>query len=271
MSSTNAGTSSSNNTVSKRIKHSVFKSSSSSKSNKNADMPLVSLSKTSHVDASDNGGFLAGASLPVSSTVCDSSKQTSKPNSNASYTNTSGHTANSLKSSVKRLFSPISNKNASANANHNNHNTNSLIASLPSGVDSNAVQPSSTPILSAKKHQNSMRQAPSSMTSSLISNQSTQNYNAQAQHLLDQNLNAKLAQIKSLEKPLHEAPLNSKQDQLSASTCSATSTLSTSTSGANNTNSSLSSAPSKPNVSQPENNKKLTLTKKDKSEVVSLQ
>ena len=90
------------NTVSKRIKQSVFKSTTKTTKNtttNTTDMPMSSVSSSS----SDNGGFVLSASLT-------NSKQ---PSLNLN------HNHNSLKSSVKRLFSPSSssNKNLGNNVN----------------------------------------------------------------------------------------------------------------------------------------------------------
>jgi len=245
------------NTVSNRIKHSVFKSSTSSKSkstnsanNSNgqlatsASLEINGLNKNSYIDSNDNGGFPIGAASSMSTS--NSVKQPIKQSSNINHVNSINHASSSLKSSVKRLFSPISNKNAAAANIINNQIINNQIASLPSGADPN-LQPSSTPLISTKKHQNSMRQqAP-------VANQMQQ---------LQTQTN------KSAEKSLEASVFSTKSDHLSTSTSSATSTLSTSTSGPNMTNSNASSlyAPIKSN--NQESNSKVALKKKDNEMVM---
>ena len=225
------------NTVSNRIKHSVFKSSTSSKSKSNnatcsTSLEVNGLSKNSLTDSNDNGGF------PIASTS-NSVKQPTKPASNLSHVNSINHTSSSLKSSVKRLFSPISNKNPTTSSNINTHIINNQIASLPSGADA-TMQPSSTPLISTKKHQNSMRQqAP-------VANQMQQ---SQAN--------------KTLDKSLEASVFSTKSDHLSTSTSSATSTLSTSTSGQNMTTSNTSSLYISVKSNNQECNSKMSSKKKE--------
>jgi hypothetical protein len=203
---------------------------------------LDTLNKNGLIDSSDNGGFLVGASSLAATNP--KHPPSTKQSSNLNHVNSINHASSSLKSSVKRLFSPISNKNSVSNNVNTSHGINNQIASLPSAADANSTQPSSTPLMATKKHQNSMRQAP-------VVNQTMQNQS----HA-----------IKSLDKSLEASVFSTKSDHLSTSVSSATSNLSTS--NMTTSNSSSLNVPAK-SISQ-ESNGKSTLKKKDNDMVYNV-
>ena len=300
----------SSNTVSNRIKHSVFKSSASksSKSTSNGQTQETAMhilnknNNNNQVDQIDHASFSAHtttATIQGSTNGKQSSKQQAPVSNSHQIANQPHHhhiTSNSLKSSVKRLFSPSSNSNkhAAVNSQTNQSNMPQQVTSFPSGVDSNNIQSNSTPMLSTKKHQNSMRQALplTTVTNQMSMINGSGEYhapmlNASVASTLSNNTNTNASQLhhtfntsqaasKSIHNKSFEKSLE-KSEILSISTSSATSTLSNSTTGANltgtttNSNSSYSFNQNNTNTSTGNNLvKSASIKAKDSNETVTL-